>query len=317
MLWTHEAPEPPSGPVGHGASGVSTAEASRAPRAPAVALGTSSWVVGVAGLPPATAPRRRVVVPIVTLAVALAVALTARATVGLGHHRDIGRGRGRATEATAVSTAEATPIAAAEAASIPAVATAAAIARGATRTTIEAAAAAAAVARRTTRTTIEPGATARAITRRPAIAAGTSGAAGTPVIPLDARGATIASVTAGRTVEAARTATTTGALLRLVHAQRASVEVGAVHRSDRRLRLGLGGQFDECEATRSARLAVHHQEDIRHRTPVGAERISEGLFSRAVCQVAYVESRSHCEAQGPSAAHRSIVSSFTRAKVSS
>jgi hypothetical protein len=277
-------------------------------------------VPSAAALTPASAAGRRVVVALVTLTVTLAITLAPRTPVGLGHHRDVGRGRRRratvataAAEAAAIATATAT-----EAAAIAttAIATAAAVARRTTGTTIEPCAAAGALARRTTGTTIEPCATAGAVAGRTTVAAGTAWAARTPIITLDARGAAVA---AGGAVEAARSRATTtpGPLLCLVHAQRASVEVGTVHRGGRRLRLGLGGQFDESEAARSARLTVHHQEDVRYRTPIGAERLSEGIFSRAVCQVAYVESRSHCEAQGPSAAHRSIVSSFTRTKVSS
>jgi hypothetical protein len=254
----------------------------------------------------------------VALTVTLTVTLAPRSPIGLGHHRDVGRRR-RRRAAVATAAAEAATIATAEAAAIATTTiAAAALARRTTGATIEPRTAATrTLTRRTTGTTIEPGAAARAVARRTAVATWTTGApTGTPIITLDARRAAVA---AGGAVEATRSraTTTAGALLCLVHAQRASVEVGAVHRGGSRLRLGLGGQFDEGEATRSARLTVHHQEDIRHRTPIGAERISEGLFSRAVCQVAYVESRSHCEAQGPSAAHRSIVSSFTRTKVSS
>src|SRR5579859_236400 len=94
------------------------------------------------------------------------------------------------------------------------------------------------------------------------------------------------------TPEAAAAATALRALLGLVDAQRAPVEVGAVHLLDGLLGLGLRAHRHEAEAARLARGPVGDDVDVRDLTDA-REGLAHGVDGGRKRQIADVQTRSH------------------------
>src|SRR5687768_6443679 len=139
-----------------------------------------------------------------------------------------------------------------------------------------------------------------------AAAAAVSAAAGTSAAA--AAAAAAVSAAAGTSAAAAAAAAPAlGTVLGLVDAQRAAVEVGAVHLLDRRLgRLG-GRHLDEGESARSPGLPLDHQLDLDDLAELG-EGVTEGLVGGRERQVTYVESISHLQSPAARRAKRLVVS---------
>ena len=77
------------------------------------------------------------------------------------------------------------------------------------------------------------------------------------------------------------------ARLRLVHRQRAALQLGAVQRDDRRLRLRLVRHLDEAEAAGAARVAVRRYARARNRA-VRRESGLEVAFARVKTKISNV-----------------------------
>src|SRR5580704_14362264 len=109
----------------------------------------------------------------------------------------------------------------------------------------------------------------------------------------------VASIAAAAAMAAAApeaTATTTAAtlrtLFRLVHAERATVEVRAVHGLDGLLGLGRGSHRHEPEATRLTRRTIGHDVHVRDFADA-REGLTYGLSGGRKRQVADIQTRSH------------------------
>jgi hypothetical protein len=91
--------------------------------------------------------------------------------------------------------------------------------------------------------------------------------------------ATAAATTTTTTAASATTTTTAaaGALFRFVDAERAPVEVSAVHGRHGAFRLGARAHGHEAEAARLARHAVRYQVDINH-FAAGGESLAERVL---------------------------------------
>lgn len=168
-----------------------------------------------------------------------------------------------ATTATTTTTAAATATAAAAAAAVAATA--------ATATTTTAAAAAAVAA---------------------AIAAAEAAATAAAATVATATAAAAAEATATSAAAAAATAEVLSRL-RLVDAQRATVEFGAIHRLDRLVGVLVGLHLDEREAAATARVAFQHDLDLGNLTPVGAESVAQHVLRGLEGKVAYIQSLTH------------------------
>src|SRR5262245_26390097 len=92
---------------------------------------------------------------------------------------------------------------------------------------------------------------------------------------------------------ATTTATRPGLVLRLVHAQLATVEVFAVQRGHGRLGVGVGAHRDEREAARAAGLAVAGNGNLLDGAAVLCERGAQRVFGGGEVEVADVELASH------------------------
>src|SRR5262249_27283862 len=106
-------------------------------------------------------------------------------------------------------------------------------------------------------------------------------------LPAAAAAATAAATTAAAaaTAEATATAATTAtaaaatlALLGFVDAQRATVELDAIHLLDGGLRFLFRAHLDECEAARATRLAITGHEDALDRAPTRLEGRAQRVF---------------------------------------
>jgi hypothetical protein len=104
--------------------------------------------------------------------------------------------------------------------------------------------------------------------------------------------AAAAATTAAAAAEAATAATALRTFLSLVDAQRATVEVGAVHGRDGSLRLLLGSHGDETEAARATGLAIGH--DVRVSDLAGAgESLAQDVRGGVKREIADVEAIAH------------------------
>src|SRR5689334_9140807 len=106
------------------------------------------------------------------------------------------------------------------------------------------------------------------VTTAPAAAAATTAA--TTTTAAEAAAATAAPTTAA----AAR------ALLRLVHLERAPVELLAVPRGDRRLGLLGGAHLHEAKAARLPGVAVGHQPHVHHLASALLEGLPQSVLTR-------------------------------------
>lgn len=144
-------------------------------------------------------------------------------------------------------------------------------------------------------------ATPAAATTTAAVAAAATAAAATTVAAATTAAATVA--TTATTAAAAEAAATTAAAeataaafltrLRLVDAQRTTIEVGAVHRLDRGLRVRVVRHLDEREAARATRVTIEHDLDLGHLTAIGAECRTQDVLGGLKGEVANVQSRTH------------------------
>src|SRR5688500_4470744 len=134
-----------------------------------------------------------------------------------------------------------------------------------------------------------------------------AGVAGSPAISTAAAAAPVSAAAGTSAAASATAAPALGTVLGLVDAQRAAVEVGAVHLLDRRLgRLG-GRHLDEGESARSPGLPLDHQLDLDDLAELG-EGVTEGLVGGRERQVTYVESISHLQSPAARRAKRLVVS---------
>src|SRR5262249_48940389 len=113
---------------------------------------------------------------------------------------------------------------------------------------------------------------------------------GPPITPERSPAAAAAATT---TTAATATATATRrAVLRLVDAERAPVELGAVELADRVGRGLAGGHLDEREAARAAGLAIGHHLDVDH-LAAGGEGGAQVLLRGVIGEVAHIQSVLH------------------------
>jgi hypothetical protein len=135
--------------------------------------------------------------------------------------------------------------------------------------------------------------TARTKRHLPAVAsiAATTTAAATTATAAAIATAAATTVAAAATESAAAT-TTLRTLFRLVHAERTTVEVRAVHRFNGLLGLGRRTHRDEPEPTRLTRRAVGHDMDVRDLADA-REGLTNGLSGGRKRQVADIQTRSH------------------------
>src|SRR5262249_26774808 len=122
--------------------------------------------------------------------------------------------------------------------------------------------------------------------------------AATAAVP--AAAATVASTTAATAAAeappaatAAAAAGTTRALARLVDFQGTAVELVAVERLDRRLRILIGTHLDDTESARAAGLGVGQDRDALDRASALGERRTQGVLGRGEVEIADVELGAH------------------------
>jgi hypothetical protein len=92
------------------------------------------------------------------------------------------------------------------------------------------------------------------------------------------------------------TAAAAAALLTLacfVHRERATVEVGAVHRGNGSLRVFVRSELDEREAARLAGLAIGDDLHLGDAATICSAKCAKRLFARTKGQVTDVNARSH------------------------
>ena len=128
----------------------------------------------------------------------------------------------------------------------------------------------------------------------PAVASVAAATAATAATATATAIAAAAAAMAAAAPEATATATaaTLRTLFRLVHAERATVEVRAVHRLDGLLGLGRRPHRHEPEATRLTRRTIGHDVDVRDLADA-REGLAYGLSGGRKRQVADIQTRSH------------------------